>query len=49
MKQINKNKITSLLDYTIHCINFNKTHKIRVEDLEQFLSDLENHEILTLK
>ena len=49
MKELNKNKIESILNYTTHCINFNKTHKIRVEDLEQILSELENHEIIILK
>ena len=49
MKELNKNKTISILDYTIHCINFNKTHKIRVEDLQELLYDLENNEIITLK
>jgi len=48
-KQLFKNKTISILDYTIHCIHFNKTNRIRVEDLEQILSDLENNEIITLK
>jgi len=36
-----KDKMISIIDYTIHCLEFNKIHKIDTEDLKQILKHLD--------
>ena len=38
-----KNKMISIIDYTIHCLEFNKAHKIDTENLKQILKHLDNN------
>jgi hypothetical protein len=38
-----KNKMISIVDYTIHCLEFDKPHKINTEGLKQILKHLDNN------
>lgn len=38
-----KNKMISIVDYTIHCLEFGKPYKIDTEGLKQILKYLDNN------
>ena len=38
-----KNKMISIVDYTIHCLEFDKPDKINTEGLKQILKHLDNN------